>query len=227
MQIENYIISILVVLITILFSVFSVILAALLKRKDRIKVSEIKDIVVNKESSNTEETIKNIMETMPVGLTEDEYFKRLRKVLLEISYLQVKNPTNSDKDNALYTLLETHHQQALQQSHIQFWFSLLSSIIGFCFIIVMLLIMKSTQWYEYILRTLPGLIIEVVSVLFFNQARETRDRATKFFRELNYEKQISKSVSIADTIDDDNMKSQVKSKIALHIIGIYNTEQTE
>jgi len=79
---------------------------------------------------------------------------------------------------------------------------------------------KDAAWYEYIAKIVPGAIIEAVSALFFTQARETRDRATKFFRELNYERQITKSIGIADTIDDPAIKSKVKSEIALHIVGI-------
>lgn len=126
------------------------------------------------------------------------------------------------EDKYIYELINLHHKQALQQSNIQFWFSIVAAIIGFVFIILIILLSKSNEWYDYIFKIIPGTIIEAISVLFINQARETRDKATKFFTELNYQMQIEKSVEIADTIERDEIRSEVKSKIALHIIGIEN-----
>lgn len=196
------------------------------RRKRRIEDVElnIKKTVSETENINNSEAILKALEGIPRGLSQDEYFARLKKELLELQYIQLKNPIDNNED--ISSLLESHHQQALSQSSIQFWFSLISAIVGFLFIIFMIGYMiilndsSKIEWYDYILRSLPGTIIEAVSVLFFNQARETRDRATKFFRELNYQQQIAKSVSIADTIDDSTTKSNVKAKIALHIIGI-------
>ena len=122
--------------------------------------------------------------------------------------------------NYLHKLLELHHNQALQQANIQFWFSILAAVLGFGLIIFIIFFGQNKIWYEYIIRVIPGAIIEVISVLFINQARETRDRATNFFKELNYDKKIEKSIEIAESIDDKEIESTVKSKIALHIIGI-------
>lgn len=116
--------------------------------------------------------------------------------------------------------MELHHNQALKQADIQFWFSIFAAILGFVLIIIIILFSQSELWYEYIIRTIPSAIIEVISVLFISQARETRNRATDFFMELNYDKKIEKSIKIADSIERDEIKANVKSKIALHIIGI-------
>lgn len=125
-------------------------------------------------------------------------------------------------ENDFTKVLYSHHMQALWQSTVQFWFSLIASIIGFVFIIYMIISIeaKDIQWYNYLLRTLPGVVIEAVSVLFFNQSRSIRDRATDFFRELNYQQQIDKSVEIISAIDDNAIKSRVKADISLHIVGI-------
>lgn len=123
-------------------------------------------------------------------------------------------------DNFIQEMLKSHHEQAIQQASIQFWFSIIAAVIGFIFTIIIMFIVGNSKWYEYVIKTVPGAIIETVSVLFIKQARETRDRATNFFKELTYEKQISKSVEIADSIENEEIKADVKSKIALHIIGI-------
>lgn len=124
------------------------------------------------------------------------------------------------KEDYLHRLLESYHNQALQQANIQFWFSIFASVLGFSFIFLIVFLEKDKTWYEYILKTLPGVIVEVISVLFISQARETRERATNLFKELNYDNKIEKSVDIANTIDNNDVKSDVKAKIALHIIGM-------
>lgn len=108
----------------------------------------------------------------------------------------------------------------LQQASIQFWFSIIASVLGFAFIFIIIFFEENKTWYEYILRSLPGAIVEVISVLFINQARETRERATNLFKELNYDNKIERSVDIANAIDNVDIKSDVKAKIALYIIGM-------
>ena len=131
------------------------------------------------------------------------------------------------EDKYILKFLNLHHKQALQQSNIQFWFSIVASIIGFLFIILIILLSKNNEWYDYIFKIIPGTIIEAISVLFINQARETRDKATRYFTELNYQKQIDKSIEVADSIEDAEIKATVKSQIALHIIGIKNNIDIE
>lgn len=128
------------------------------------------------------------------------------------------------EENSLYKFLELHHRQALQQSSVQFWFSIFAASIGFLFIIVVIGTSMGNEWYECVVKALPGTMIEVISALFFKQAYETRDRATSFFKELTYEKQVARSVAIASTIEDQEIKAAVQSKIALHIIGLKDEE---
>lgn len=124
------------------------------------------------------------------------------------------------EESYLHKLLELHHNQALQQANIQFCFSIFAAILGFVLIIIIIIFGQSEMWYENIIKATPGAIIEVVSVLFISQARETRDRATDFFMELNYDRKIEKSIEIVNSIERDEIRADVKAKIALHIIGI-------
>lgn len=132
------------------------------------------------------------------------------------------NAENSNiiQEDYLHSLLEAYHNQALKQANIQFWFSIIASVLGFVFIFMIIFLGESNAWYEYILKTLPGVIVEAISALFISQAKETRERATNLFEELNYDNKIQKSVDIADTIENDDVKSAVQAKIALYIIGI-------
>lgn len=216
--------TLITIILTFLLAVFGAVFSTLIEKQFRSNEKVLKKLFTSDEMVAKEDSVKQVITNIPDGLSEEDFFKRLKKELLEISYLQIKSPVKESSEESVYLLLEMHHQQALQQSKVQFWFSILASIIGFITIIISVFIFLNNNWYDYILKSIPGIVIEAVSFLFFNQARETRDRAAKFFKELNYEKQIAKSVAIADTIESEEIKSKVKSQIALRIIGINETE---
>ncbi|MCL2702374.1 MAG: hypothetical protein FWE91_02035 [Defluviitaleaceae bacterium] len=174
----------------------------------------------DKQQTDDIKTIQNTTASLPDGLTKDEYFAKLKSILSEISYSQLKNIGSGPKDNDIESLIRNHHEQALNQASIQFWFSLIASVVGFVFIITMILVSAGSVWYEYLLGILPGIVIEAVSILFFKQSSETRERASDFLNRLRSDDQINKSIIIADSINDEALKSSIKAQIALHICGI-------
>lgn len=137
-------------------------------------------------------------------------------------YLQSTKENAKKYDNKIEEFIKNHHEQALLQSKIQFWFSLGISVVGFAFIIVMILITKEARWYEYIVRIVPGTVMETVSVLFFSQSKATRERASDFLNRLREDRQYEKAIKIAETIDDKDLQSTLKAEIALHLCGIDN-----
>ncbi|MCL2163287.1 MAG: hypothetical protein FWH55_02605 [Oscillospiraceae bacterium] len=137
----------------------------------------------------------------------------------------IQNDMDSDE-----SLIKRYHEQALFQAHVQFWAGLSSAAIGFTFIIFMISSLKTTtdpKWYEYVVNSLPGAIIALVSALFFNQVQSTRTRATDLFEKLNYQKQILRSVTIAESIKNDNLRDQTMHKISLRIIGLNTNNMLE
>lgn len=123
-------------------------------------------------------------------------------------------------ENELLKILEAYHNQAIKQADIQFWFSIIAAVLGFALISVVIIWGEGETWYENVLQSLPGTIVEIISVLFIKQAKATRERATELFRELNYDNKIEMSIGIADSIDNADTKSEIKAKIALHIIDL-------
>lgn len=123
-------------------------------------------------------------------------------------------------DKNVERLIQSYHEQALYQSRIQFWLSLIASVVGFISVIIILFFSNDLQWYEYIIRTLPGIIIEAVSILFFSQSKEIRERASDFLNRLQEDRHFNRSMEIVDTISDENLKSLIKAEIALHLCGI-------
>ena len=132
------------------------------------------------------------------------------------------------RDKIVVGLLKNYHEQALLQASVQFWFSLFAAVAGFVFIIIMILNnTHDMEWFDYVVKILPGVIIEAISALFFQQSKEIRDRATEFFDRLREDDKIDRSMDIAESIPDESLRSEVKAKIALHISGIGAEEEKE
>ena len=189
-------------------------------KKSSKKSDDIYKTVKEFEQRKSIEVINNSLIEIPKGLSKEEYFDKLKSILSEVSFNQLKNSENSEQNSIIEDLIQNHHEQALLQASVQFWFSLIASVVGFIFITTMILLANSSQWYEYIFKVLPGVIIETVSLLFFKQSSATRERASDFLNRLRNDSQITKSIVIADSIEDDELKSSVKAQIALHICGI-------
>ena len=139
-----------------------------------------------------------------------------------------ENIQGEAREKVIVGLLKDHHEQALMQASVQFWFSLFAAVVGFAFIIIM--IVNNThdmEWFDYVVKILPGVIIEAISALFFQQSKEIRDRATEFFNRLREDDKIDRSIDIAESITDESLKSEVKAKIALHISGIAGETEKE
>lgn len=220
---------ILAAITTALLSFFSMALTTInhnvRSKESKAKGQELYKLVKVQEQNAKTELVKNSVINIPAGLSEEEYFNKLKTILFEFSYKNIKNNESNSQEKTIADLIRTHHEQALTQASIQFWTSLVASIIGFIFIIIMIVVANGSHWYEYILKVLPGVIIEAVSYLFFKQSSETRSRATDFLNKLRNDEQISKSIVIADSIDNANLKSIIKAKIALHICGIKDSNE--
>lgn len=134
------------------------------------------------------------------------------------------NGTEKKFDEKIEELIQDHHKQAIMQSTVQFWFSLFASVVGFIFIITIIVVSKDLQWYEYIAKIFPGIVIEAVSVLFFSQSKETRERASDFLNKLREDRQFTKSIGIVDTITDEKLKSLIKAEIALRLCGVQDID---
>jgi len=170
--------------------------------------------IINKRSEKKETEIK--YNSKNVNSIPDQSIKD--------DYPDDNKETSGITEDYLHILLESYHTQALQQANTQFWFSIVASTLGFVFIFAIIFLEEDRTWYEYILKTFPGVIVQIISALFITQAKETRERATELFKELNYDNKIGKSVEIADTIENNDIKSDIKAKIALHIIGMDNKD---
>lgn len=206
--------EILTIIITIFLGAISAVYTTVIKNTTRKNSEESEKLLFELKQVNDDvnDKIREAIETHNKGNAKPQNNKPQNKK--QKSFFTNKN------DEKLEQLIYNHHTQALSQSKIQFWFSLIAAVGGFIFIIVMVYNASASVWYDYVVRVLPGVIIEAVSVLFFSQSRETRERSSDFLNRLREDRQYEKGIAIAESISDEELKSTLKAEIALRLCGI-------
>jgi len=120
---------------------------------------------------------------------------------------------------ALEPLFLEYHHEALQEARAQYWFSVVAATAGFAFIIFQVSRGGGSSASEQLLKSLPGVVVEVVSALYFRQASEIRKHASEFFDRLRSDHQIAIAVGVLDTVRDEALQSSGRMRLALHLVG--------
>lgn len=115
-------------------------------------------------------------------------------------------------------LMTNYHEQALNQSGVQFWFSIVAATIGFIWILAAG--SAVTEKLATATKLLPGSVIDAVAFLFLKQASQTRQRATELYDRLRQDKERADSVSLILSIENAEIRSVVRAQIALHKAGL-------
>ncbi|MBL7183085.1 MAG: hypothetical protein ISS50_01405 [Anaerolineae bacterium] len=116
-------------------------------------------------------------------------------------------------------LIRSYHKQALDQAKVQFWVSVAGAMIGFLWIIYSAIGIDLAH-IGTILKVLPGVVMDTAAFLFFQQARETRQRATELYDRLRSDSERSQAVALVESIEDERVRSVVKAQISLHMAGL-------
>ncbi len=129
-----------------------------------------------------------------------------------------------EKSNSIGNLIEElisgYHRQALIQAGIQFYFSLLAAAVGFGIIIYTVLTRATSDEFEMVLKSLPGIAISSVATLFVKQVAETRQRATELYDRLRADNKLNEAIALINSIEDVKIKSVVKAQIAMSMVGL-------
>lgn len=143
----------------------------------------------------------------------------LNKAVVNLTALVHDISEERQQGPAIESLISGYHEQALNQSSTQFWFSVTAATIGFAWILYTGLDIR-TDDLATALKTVPGVIMDAVAFLFFKQASETRQRATDLFDRLRRDKQSTDSMILVNSIEDVRVRSAVKAQMALHMAGL-------
>lgn len=117
-------------------------------------------------------------------------------------------------------LIKNYHQQALQLSKIQFWFSIIAASIGFLFILANIFLYYSDNEIRYIFNIIPGVVMDAIAYLFFRQSNETRNKTIGYFDKLRTDNQKQKSLELVDNIENTKLKDLIYAQIAINTSGV-------
>lgn len=111
---------------------------------------------------------------------------------------------------------KSYHQQGLDQSKWGFWLSVGGAIAGFIVIVISLIWLDEKSN----LGVISGIVIETVSVLFYSISNNASKRMVEFFDKLRLDSNTVSALEVAKSIDDSNIKDELKVKLSLFLIGI-------
>jgi len=144
--------------------------------------------------------------------TPERFREILRNLLIQIDpHAQASKPVEQ--------LINSYHEQALTQARVQFWFSIVAATVGFVWILYTSANIQADQLLT-VFKPIAGLIMDAVAFLFFNQAAETRERATDLYDRLRRDKRKEDSSVLVASIEDVQLRSAVKAQLALHMAGL-------
>jgi uncharacterized membrane protein YgcG len=125
--------------------------------------------------------------------------------------------TGSDENASEFRFDDEYLKDALSQSTMQFYLSVFASLTGFVLIIAVIIVALVQGDIEIALGTLPGVVINIVSALFFKQAKDTRDLAAALYGQNMHRINVSDSQDIAEKIEDRKLKSIVLATLTLNL----------
>ncbi len=130
-------------------------------------------------------------------------------------------------DYKISNLIQSHHEQTIKHANIQFIASLCAAVIGFIFLISNIILSIDLSWQEDIAGTIPGVILEAISVLFFTQSKLAKKQSSDSLNKLMDERKCEKGISVAESISDKKISDKVKAEIALTLCGKNESKDKE
>lgn len=228
-----FIVSIIVAIILLIVLIYQFILNLRIMKRSKsneIIIDNFTNSVDNQISylkyyiPNLFDDIKQILDSSSMQHTNsnNECFNKIEKLKEQNettynSLITLQNNHNFTKN--VDSLIYDNNKQLLLQSKIQFWLSIIACIFGTLSIIILFAISKDSAWYEYIFNALPSAVIEIISTLFLSQSKDARKEATEALDKYNADKKAKESLEIAESIENEELKSLLKCQIALSLIG--------
>lgn len=115
---------------------------------------------------------------------------------------------------------DAYHKQGLKQAQIGFYSSLFGAALGFVFIIVAAVFAMFLKKDQAILVGISGVIIDAISAIFFKISNDASNARTAYFDKLRDDTIRRDSLMLCNTIENTNVKDNLKVKLALYFAGI-------
>jgi hypothetical protein len=203
-------------------------------------VSKRHDKTLSKEKMDVENISNDFTESQnEINRSIDEKIKSIERELKnrtniaahEFSHLiftfdAIQKEIEKKKNNEITEasiLIRNYHEQALHQSKIQFWFSVIAASIGFIFILANVIIYFFNNEKIYLLNIIPGIVMDAIAFMFFKQSNEVRHRAVEYFDRLRTDNQKQKSLDLVGKITNTKLKDLIYAQIAINMSGVNTT----
>lgn len=205
----------------IIFGTLQIFITKKSDRQNRLEKKKFDDLLATAEARAEEAKaalIEAVTEKLPDDISAQELSEQLSSKL-EVAGDIIINQIGQNDAQLIEDLVKNYHKQALSQAKIQFWFSVFAATIGFTFILYSAF-SKETDPSSMALTILPGVIIDVIAALFFQQAERTRQRATEFYDRLRTDSHAAMAQDLLNKIEDTQIRSIAQAQMALHLSGV-------
>ena len=215
------IISVIAGLITAIVGVLANLLADKVNKRAKLEKEKLEELLASSESRAEDAKLmlmEALSEKLPPDLKPEDLSEKLSSQLKIAGDVVINNVIKQDSQ-LIEELVNSYHQQALSQARVQFWFSVIAATVGFGYILYSASAFSADNWAT-ILKTLPGVVIDAVALLFFRQAEQTRQRATELYDRLRTDSQAIMAKDLLSSIEDTKIRSIAQAQIALHLSGV-------
>jgi hypothetical protein len=169
----------------------------------------------------------------PKDFKDESEFVRVKADLETIAGRDLKVETDKTKEEPQEIIqtafelkqLDNYYSQALSQSRISFWFSILFASIGFVIIIIAGFMYSGKNIESTIVSLISGTIIDSVAALFFVQTRRAQQNMSDFFQKLREDKQYIEAKGLCDSLESTKAKDALKVQLALNFSNIPNSKE--
>lgn len=169
------------------------------------------------ESESIARLFDGMIGSMSASTTTDDAVQQLRTAVSTAEGIRRANET--PRRDIVEMLVTQYHQQAILQARVQFWFSLGAATTGFMYIMYTSISSTEGSW-DTVIKTLPGVVINAVSLLFFSQAEKTRQRATEFYDRLRTDSNYPLAIDVLNNMTDPATQAIAQAQIAQHLFGV-------
>ncbi|AIQ73904.1 hypothetical protein NST28_11805 [Paenibacillus sp. FSL R10-2791] len=206
-----------------------------IEKHTNFEVNEIAEIL-NKKKLEDEETRKTVKEYLNARYSTNDLSasitvpekgnvlygppddSQINKVIDQLNSTQTQDDPGW---KLVETLVKNYHKQALTQANVQFYFSVAAAVTGL--ILLSYTLLSHSPADEKALSSIPVVITEGIAALFFKQAEQTRQRATELYDRLREDNVQNLSIELINSIEDENLRSVVKSQLALKMGNVDST----
>jgi len=123
--------------------------------------------------------------------------------------------------------LKKYYIDALFAAKVTLYISMFAAIVGFMIIAYSIIFTSSDNISRSIIKISSGVIVDVVSALFFVQSNKSRNSMEVFFDKLRVDRMNLEARNIISEINNDDVKDQLRMQLVLKYAGIANLIESE